>query len=216
MRELILEYLELYESGDTRLSPEEVRTKKRFNGGKEYPHVKTSTTSSHTRYKGVAQYDSDTDEKYHPEHNGVTHEVEWQSAHHTPESLSKEDKAKTLSHALALHHNYIENHTKPGDVVTNTPSQNKADTGVDKDYNKRAEIYRRKAGFAAPHSNAPQHHQNRQFGIVRQYPQDHKDESKRGKNYLEPIHEPTFDSRHSKIGKTLAQRRLMNTEIDED
>ena len=55
-------------------------------------------------------------------------------------------------------------------------------TGVNKDYNKRSEIYRKKAGFGLPNKDF-----KTQYGIVRQHPQDHPEEHIRGKNYLEPF-----------------------------
>lgn len=198
MKELILEYLLLSEIGDTRLSSENIKTDKTYTGNKSFPQTKTSTSSEHTKYDAHTFAD---DEKHHDDHSGVTHDVSWDKI--------SDNKSKVLSHALALHHNYVENHTKPGDVVTNIPLGNKKDSGVDTKHNKREEIYRKKAGFSERNAddNAGSH-RGRQFGIVRQHPVDHPDESKRGKNYLEPIDKPDFNRFHSPIASVLARRRL--------
>lgn len=212
MRDLLSEYEFLIEIGNTKLEDHEYSVSKKFTGFVGYPEVTTSKKTSHTVYKGVTTHEK---EKHHPDHSGINHDVSWSANHNNPDSMSDHDKKKTLSHALALHQKYIDNHTSVGDVVTNTPIKNKENSGKNTQHNKREHIYSKKAGFATPkNKNIPDYHENRQFGIVRQHADDHPEEHKRGKKYLEPLDNPNFDERHSPIAKTLSHRKILNTKVD--
>ena len=71
---------------------------------------------------------------------------------------------------------------------------------MDKVHNKRAELYRKKARFGMSDEKS----NDEQYGIVRRHPLDHPEEHKRGKHYLKPIDNPTYNKYDQ---ETLAKNR---------
>ena len=104
------------------------------------------------------------------DHTGVTHRVDWEGKMVDTDSSQK---IRTVSDAKNLHNHALQNNFKTGDVVKNIPA---------KDNPKLKKLYRR-AGFG---DNSPRW--NAMLSIVRTHPHDHEEESKRGQNYLEPLH----------------------------
>lgn len=206
-RELVEDYKLLIEIGNTRLSPDEFKTT-REKIGSTNPSIDVIHKSEHVKYNG---YNEASYRKYHKDHSGIVHDVDWDTR---KSKIANSDKSKVLSHALALHHNYIENHTEPGDIVKNTPKKNTENSGIKTDTNKRASIYAKKAGFGEMNPNGHVLHKSTQYGIVRKHADDHPEEHKRGKKYLEPIHTPDFDSRHSDETVKNNINKLGNTNID--
>ena len=119
--------------------------------------------------------------RFAPGYSGTSHTVAWDTSHRNG---TKEENNQMLHDALHSHRHYIENKTNVGDVVKNTPTKSK--DGDDK----RARIYKKVGGFgsAKKHDDKDAGISDRvQHGIVRQHPDDHPDEEKRGKKYLHPL-----------------------------
>lgn len=141
----------------------------------EEGHLKTG----HITY--MSMKNAEEKHKYHPDYSGTTHDVGWNTE---KREGTKQEKTDMLHDALHTHRHFIQHKTNVGDVVINTPD--KSVGGSDK----RARIYKKAAGFGAAATENDDNaniQQRVQHGIVRQYPEDHPDEDKRGKKYLHPL-----------------------------
>lgn len=127
-----------------------------------------------TTYSNDSEFE--TPSRYHKDYSGVTHSVSWKT-NNNRDNLSNKEKKDTLHDAMHLHHHFVKRVSKPGDIVKNTPLEDENRKGG----NKRARIYAKQAGFGEMSSNGTQ------YGIVKQHPHDHPDESKRGQQYLHPL-----------------------------
>jgi hypothetical protein len=148
--------------------------------------------TKHIKYFGKTEFQSAN--KYDPSFSGVHHKVEWTNKNH---HNSPKDKIKKLIDAGHLHQHYIHHNTKVGDVVTNYPLKSEGDKP------KRGNIYKR-FGFGATNDD------NKQHGIVKQHPDDHPDEDKRGKKYLHPL-EHTDVEKHGNAPTTGANDNTVRT-----
>lgn len=149
----------------------------------------TKTTTSHAihpdghkmvitdkiNYVGIEQ---DTDaETIHPEHNGKIHTVNWGSNYHITHNGTPKEKLKAIMDVPIAHHEYLQKNSKVGDVIHNSPTPDKDNEKK----NTRSAIYKKLGGFGSTNKH------NDQYAIVRQHPEDHPDEDKRGKKYLHPL-----------------------------
>jgi hypothetical protein len=148
----------------------------------EYDDNDDSRSTKLTNYSHKSRFQPPN--RYSPDYSGVTHTVEWKNKH-SKNNLTPSDKMKTLADAKHLHHDFIDKSTKVGDVVKNIPVDDSIGGG-----NKRSRIYK-KQGFGNLDNMYSQ------YGIVKQHPDEHPDESSRGKKYLHPL-EPSDIDAHGK------------------
>jgi len=144
-----------------------------------------SRSTKLTKYNSGSQFQSPN--RYSPDYSGVTHTVNWKNIQNKSQ-LTPKEQIRTLADAKHLHHDFIDKITQVGDVVANSPIGD-ADGG-----NKRSRIYK-KQGFGELDTHKNQH------GIVKQYPNDHPDESMRGKKYLHPLEPSDIDAHGTKPSK---------------
>ena len=128
---------------------------------------------------------------YHKEHNGTIHDVHWTSRKNS-DLLNDIEKKNTLHDAMHLHNHFIKHGTKPGDIISNTPSRN-----GDKSVNRRERIYAKKAGFGSIDKDNPI--SNSQYGIIKQHPHNHPEEHLRGQNYLHPLEHHEISTHQNNI-----------------
>jgi hypothetical protein len=170
MRILVQTLTELFDS------PPSTKIK---DNGNLYGGTGHSLTTGHVEYGG--NIESEKKHKYHPDYSGTTHTVAWDT---NKKDGNTKEKHQIFTDALHTHKHYIQHKTNVGDIVKNIPT--KSDDGEDK----RARIYKKVAGFgsAAKHDDTTAGHGDReQHGIVKQHPDNHPDEDKRGKKYLHPL-----------------------------
>jgi hypothetical protein len=125
--------------------------------------------------------------KYHKDYSGATHEVSWIN-NKDKNTMNKDEQKKSLHDAFHLHHHFVKHGTETGDIIKNKP----LDDDDQKGGNKRAKIYRKGAGFGEVGKDG------HQYGIVKQHPHDHEDESKRGQKYLHPLEHHEIESHGDK------------------
>jgi hypothetical protein len=148
-----------------------------------------STKLTTYKKKHIGKIDDDRD----------LHSVSWvANKPKTGRVEDRRDEMSSLHDALHLHHHFIKNGTRVGDIVRNNPAQDSKSSGND-DYgnkvygNKRAGLYKKVGGFGDVN------HQGEQYGIVQQHPDDHPEESKRGQKYLQPTHQDDIKDQLDKV-----------------
>lgn len=143
----------------------------------------TRNTDLNTYNTKLTKYGSDTKfeptNRYHKDYSGVSHTVLWKG-HKSSEAMSPKERKDTLHDAMHLHNHYIQHHTEVGDRVSNQPLSDDENSGVKKSGNKRSRIYKA-GGFGDMDYDKVQH------GIIKQHPDNHPEEEKRGKKYLHPL-----------------------------
>lgn len=163
MRELYQEIQEFYLLGE---------------GLSKEPSSEIEFSKSGNRQTKLTTYRHDSSievpSKYHKDYSGVNHTVAWKNIPDAS-AMSMKEKKTALHDAAHLHNHFIKHGTEVGDVVINEPLSDQDDTGK----NKRSRIYKR-FGFGELSNKT-------QYGIVKQHPHDHPDESKRGQKYLHPL-----------------------------
>lgn len=137
-------------------------------------HARTRNTklATHTR-----ETEFEEPYKYHKDYSGITHEVDVQP-NKSKDDLTPQYGRQTVSDMHHLHVHFIKHTADVGDVVRHTPILDK-----DRKVNRIGRLASKLAGFGNPQEITDMQH-----GIVRQYPHDHPDESKRGQKYLHPLH----------------------------
>lgn len=134
-------------------------------------------------------------DKYHPDYSGITHKVSWDN---NTELDNPRERIRAVYQAKDAHNRYVNNNTEVGDVVRNIPAHGNP---------KLAKLYQ-KAGFSTPNRNNVQH------AIVKQHPDDHPDESKRGQKYLHPLEHHEIEHHGNKISDGSNNGRLRQITSD--
>ena len=132
------------------------------------------------------------DNQYHPGANGVVHEVSWHT-NRPKNTMNNTERKNSLHDAMHLHNHFIKHEAEVGDVIKNTPANDNIDkktTG-----NQRSRIYSKMAGFGERNDD------NVQYGIIKQHPDNHPDESKRGQKYSHPLEHHEIEQHKDNVKK---------------
>jgi hypothetical protein len=114
------------------------------------------------------------------DHTGAIHDITWDN-NTTPTNKTNKEKNNSLHDVVHAHNYFIQNVGDVGDMISNNPIGNDPTSGVEKNYNKRERLYRKFGGFGNVNKD------NTQYGVIKAYPDDHPDESLRGKKYAHPV-----------------------------
>jgi hypothetical protein len=165
MRELVESVKVFYlltESGDRPPSSE-------IEHDEKNKHLKTKLT----KYAYSSKYNHPN--HFSPDYSGTFHGVSWNTDHDT-EKMDKNQKIGIVQDAIHLQKHFVKNVAKPGDVLRSIPDEDDDGEGG----NKRGKLYQ-KVGFGKLGNRTSQ------YGIIKQHPHDHDDETKRGQHYLHPL-----------------------------